>query len=81
MVQLENKSAVQQVLERVGVPYAVSIDLEADPGTVSGYQWSSSQGPGTRLDAGTPCTVEVTVQRQPPITLVLPFLKKKFGLE
>ena len=52
--------------------------LEPSKTSLSGYVWSSGDGPPVLLQSGTLCTATVVVQRQAPATLVLPFLKKFF---
>lgn len=47
----------------------------------SGYRWSSSAGPPVRVRAGTLCTTEIVVERQRPVLLVIPGLKKSLGLD
>jgi HlyD family secretion protein len=54
--------------------------LTPDPATPSGYKWSSSSGPGFRIQSGTRVTVSVVVDRRAPITLVLPTLRRAIGL-
>lgn len=51
-------------------------DLIPNPNTVSKYKWSSPKGPPVRIETGTICNAKVSVNRQPPITLVIPLLKK-----
>lgn len=54
--------------------------LATDPGTRSGYKWSSSQGPAIQISAGTTAAVRVTVEERSPITYVLPFLRSLTGV-
>ena len=54
--------------------------LAPDAATPSGYKWSSSTGPGFRIQSGTRVTVSVVVDRRAPITLVLPTLRRTVGL-
>ena len=54
--------------------------LEEDPSTPSGYKWSSPAWPPSRIDANTRVTVLVVVERQRPLSKVLPFMRKTFGL-
>jgi HlyD family secretion protein len=51
-------------------------DLIPDPNTKSKYKWSSPKGPPVRIETGTMCSAKVVVYKQPPITLVIPLLKK-----
>jgi HlyD family secretion protein len=53
----------------------VFTQLQEDPATASGYQWSSSKGPQQKLSAATTTTVRVKVGEQSPISYILPFLK------
>ena len=69
-----------EMFVRDGPPYAVQVELEADPATASGYRWTSAGGPPMRLQSGTTASAEITVLEQRPITLLLPFLRKSAGL-
>jgi HlyD family secretion protein len=54
-------------------------ELEADPSTPSGYAWTSSRGPGSKVTAGTTANVEVEVESRSPISFLLPFLREWAG--
>jgi HlyD family secretion protein len=56
------------------------LEMERNPKTVSGYQWSSSKGPNLSLSGGTLCTAEVVTRWQKPVELLLPALRKTLGL-
>ncbi|MCX5943986.1 MAG: hypothetical protein NTZ53_01465 [Cyanobacteria bacterium] len=43
--------------------------------TASGLRWSSGLGPPYRLENGTPAAANVTVERRPLLSFVLPFLR------
>jgi HlyD family secretion protein len=60
--------------------HEVHADLSRDMETVSGYRWSSSKGPGTKIQSGTMCSAEITVEQRRPIELVIPFLRRAGGL-
>ena len=49
--------------------------------TPSGYQWSSAKGPAVKLASGTVCKAEITIDRQRPLSLVIPILKQTIGLD
>jgi len=49
--------------------------------TPSGYHWSSRKGPDLRLRSGTLCQAEITLERQRPLSLVIPILKHGMGLD
>jgi len=54
--------------------------LEVDPSTPSGFQWSSSQGPPFGISSGTLCKARAITRQVRPIELVLPLLRKFFGV-
>ena len=62
-------------------PYEIRADLRLDPTTVSGYRWSSSDGPPIDILTGTLCGALITVERRRPIDLVIPLIRDGFGLE
>ncbi|KTD19785.1 NHLP bacteriocin system secretion protein [Legionella londiniensis] len=76
---LENQKLVED-FTKSGPQLFVRVDLHEAP-TVSGYKWTSSQGPELEISNGTLCTVEITVKTQAPITLIIPALKKLIGYE
>jgi multidrug efflux pump subunit AcrA (membrane-fusion protein) len=63
----------------VGQPYEIHVDLLPDPESHSGYRWSSL-GPDVTIESGTSCSAKIVVDRQRPISLVIPILKRKLGL-
>lgn len=62
-------------LAQSGPVVRVEISLETDQGNPSGFKWSSSGGTRTLLTGGTPCTVNLILGEQRPISLVLPIFK------
>lgn len=72
---LQNQQLVQ-VLAANAAPIRAKIQLIRDENTLSGYKWSSRQGPPIEINSGTICSAEVTVNEQTPITLVIPVLRK-----
>lgn len=70
---LQNTALVKQFLH-YGAPIMVSIHLERDPKTYSGFRWSSSQGPRQRITAGTLIEATIQVETKKPIALLLPTL-------
>jgi HlyD family secretion protein len=79
LATLQNETLVDHFAAR-GAPFAARVDLLPDPSTPSGYRWSGGQGPPSVLTSGMLAEVEVTVRRQAPISLVLPFLRGASGL-
>ncbi len=76
---LKNSQLVQQ-LAAGAAPIAVQADLTPSSDTVSGYKWTSPQGPATRIESGTLCTATITVSNRRPISLVIPILRESLGL-
>jgi HlyD family secretion protein len=64
-----------------GPPFAVRVRLTPDSSTVSGYRWTSEKGRLLALSSGTLMNGSVVTERQAPITLVLPLLRKITGLD
>jgi HlyD family secretion protein len=58
----------------------VIADLDTDPSNPSGYSWSSSRGPLTRVSAGTTGAMQVKIEDRAPISLFLPILRSGSGL-
>ena len=75
---LGNDILVQQIAAQ-GAPFLVEISLVPDTSTVSGFKWSSRQGPPQQVGSGTSITVSVVVSRRRPISLLLPLLRSAFG--
>jgi HlyD family secretion protein len=80
MVQVLGNEQLAQAFSANTVPYAIKADLIPNGATVSGYMWSSANGPPVTIQAGTSCQGEVIVERKRPINYVIPYLKKKLGL-
>ena len=76
---LQNRNLVQTFSEE-GAPYSGRVLLVPDPTTASGFAWTSPKASGEALTSGTLASAEIKVESQAPITLVVPLLKKTFGL-
>jgi HlyD family secretion protein len=59
----------------------VSIALEADPLTPSGFAWTSDIGYPGEVPVLSLCSVEVTVRDDRPIDLVVPWIKDMVGID
>lgn len=73
-----------RVVEKIvsgGPVMTVNVELLTDQKTHSGFKWSSSAGSKVKVTVGTLCTAEIKLREQPPITLVMPWLKYLFGLD
>jgi hypothetical protein len=68
---LENADLVQYV-SKDGPVYEVAVQLDRDPSTPSGFQWSSHGGPPFTLSAGTLASADVVLGEQRPLGLILP---------
>ncbi len=74
---LQNADLVRALTQK-GPPIEVDVELMVDAKTLSGYKWSSSKGPPITVTSGTLCAATVTTRKQPPVSLVIPLLKKYF---
>ncbi len=77
--QLHNRlqnDALVKFIQSGGLMVAVESELLNDPGTSSGYKWTSSKGPPYSLKTGTVCTTSVIVEQVPPLSLIIPMIKK-----
>lgn len=78
MAVLQNKHLVD-FLANKGPPITVRVRLTEDPGTYSGYAWSSSSGPEQHVTPGSLANARITVREQPPVSLIVPGFKKLTG--
>ena len=78
---LGNRILVES-MSKQEAPIAIYADLiPADKSVFpSGYRWTSSRGPSISIETGTVVSAEVTIEEQPPISLVIPFLRSATGL-
>jgi len=79
MTSVKNDQIVQGLLG-MGAPFEVHVKFEKDPDSYSGFQWTSAKGPDVVINEGTSCMGKVTVKSEPPVTIVIPALKKFFDL-
>lgn len=78
MRNLKNKQLVQD-LSANGAPFAATAELTISPDTVSGYKWSSSEGPDQSIGPGSMARAEIITKEQRLIALVMPALRRLFG--
>jgi HlyD family secretion protein len=76
---LRNEGLVKEFAQG-GPAIAIYADLLADPATISGFKWTSREGPPFKMDLGRVVLGEVVVGEQRPISLVIPYIKRVFGL-
>ncbi|HTS85862.1 MAG TPA: NHLP bacteriocin system secretion protein [Usitatibacter sp.] len=80
MRTLQNERLVEE-LSKGGAPIKVLVDLDPDKDSPTGFKWSSRKGPSDYIVAsGTLCRLSVITERQPPIALVMPAIRKFLGL-
>lgn len=79
MTSVKNDQLVQSLLS-LGAPFEVHVEFERDPASYSGFKWTSAKGPNVFINEGTSCIGKITVRSEPPVTLVIPALKKFFEL-
>lgn len=75
---LQNDELVRE-LSGGGAPIELRVKL-IPAATASGYRWSSRAGPPVKVTAGTVAQAEVVVRRLPPVTLVIPALRRALGV-
>jgi HlyD family secretion protein len=82
MNRVLKNDVLSQSLVAAGDPYLLEITLNpAD--TPTGFEWTSGRGPSAEeatIHGGLLCSASVIVDSQRPITLVIPALRKFFGL-
>jgi len=71
-----SESFAQEMAQQIVLE--VVVDLLPSPKTVSGFQWSSSDGPPFEIENGTMAQGTVIIERLRPIGLVFPELRKVF---
>lgn len=79
MSVLDNADLVKSLLSK-GPVIAIQADLVRDSSTASGFKWSSVKGAEVLINAGTLGSAQIVVKEQPPITLVIPALKRMLGI-
>ena len=72
--RLNNSELVEQMLS-AGAPIEIVVDLKTDPSTISGLDWSSSDGPPLKITPGTTAVATINVQEVAPIQLVIPVVQ------
>jgi HlyD family secretion protein len=78
MSTLENEPLTQSITSAGPV---TEVRLELEPaGTPSGFKWSSRQGPPLQISSGTLCSAQIVTKHDKPVTLVVPLMKEKVGL-
>jgi len=76
-----NSEVVKNLMGETGAAIQITTDLQTDDRNPSGYKWSSSKGPDSKITPGTTATIRVTIEERSPITFLLPFLRELVGMK
>lgn len=76
---LKNEQLVAQ-LTAGGTVFEAHVQLRRDSLSTSGYAWTSGRGPDVTILDGTPATARIVVESRRPVQVVIPALKRLFGL-
>lgn len=76
--QLANTLA--EGVSKSGALVQVFVELEKDSNTISGYKWSSSDGPPIKISSGTTTQVRVQIGELAPISYVIPIFRSLTGV-
>jgi HlyD family secretion protein len=79
MRNFQNLSLVN-ALSQPGPVTEIHASLRTSPDTFSGFEWSTSKGPQTKISAGMICSVQIVTKREKPLNLLFPYVKKKVGI-
>ncbi len=71
--------ALVQGFQQNGSVVRVTITLDRDPATESGYKWSSKKGGQQKIKEGTVVSADVITETKAPITMLIPYLKTLFS--
>jgi HlyD family secretion protein len=80
MMRVLNNQTLVNTFLAGGAPLEVLVSLHQDPSTVSGLEWTSVGGPPLKITGGTIASARITVENDPPITLVVPFFRRFLGI-
>lgn len=80
MIAVLQNQDLARTFSKDGPPYPGRVALALDSSTASGFAWTSPQAVGLVITPGTLAKVEVQVSSQPPVALVVPWIKERLGL-
>jgi hypothetical protein len=60
--------------------HEVRVEMEKDPSTPSGFQWSTPRGAAFRITPGSLCRVNIITREERPLRLLVPFAKGSLGI-
>lgn len=79
MTSVKNDQLAKGLLAS-GPLFEVHVEFEKDTQSYSGYKWTSAKGPNVAIKEGTSCSGKITINQEPPATIVVPAFKKFFDL-
>jgi HlyD family secretion protein len=79
-LRVVGNTEIVQSLMTAGPYIEVRVRMDKDPGSLSGYKWSSSRGPEMKITEGLTHAVRVQVEQRAPITYLLPVLREITGV-
>lgn len=78
MVAALRNARLAETFSGDGPPYPGRVTLTPDPSTTSGFAWTSPRAARLEVTPGTLAEIEIKVASQPPVSLLVPWLKEKF---
>ncbi|NJM71573.1 MAG: NHLP bacteriocin system secretion protein [Scytonema sp. RU_4_4] len=78
--QVGNEDLAKSLANNDAARVQVFVQLQKDPNTVSGYKWSSSNGPALKISSGTTTQVRIKVGEVAPISYIIPIFRSWTGI-
>jgi HlyD family secretion protein len=79
IMSILGNETLTQSITAAGPVTEVHLDLEP-AATPSGFRWSSRLGPPSQVSGGTLCSAQIVTEHDRPITMVMPAMKEKLGM-
>lgn len=76
---LQNET-LAETLSHAGAPHVARVALTDRPNAPGFYAWTTTRGEAVALSSGGLATIEVTASQHRPLELVLPAVRKLFGM-
>ena len=80
MVAVLQNQDLAEAFSSNGPPYPGRVALTSNPGSASGFDWTSQRGEELAITPGTLASVDIRVANEAPIVLALPWLREIAGL-
>jgi HlyD family secretion protein len=81
MLQTLGSQELVRKMAKNGAPIEVQVNLVPDPGSFSGFKWSTVRGAPVKVDSGNLCNGTIIVSQQRPIELVIPYIKERLNFD